>query len=179
MKLGVIEMAMTLNQCEGMESKLADLLLAPETASAKVKAHVADCGECEKKLGELRATMTLLDTWEAPEPSPYFMTRMNARLDEARQEPREGWLARLRARMLLGPQLHVRPVAAMALTVVLLLGAARIWAFQTGISLPRPNRDRQRWCRTCSCWTTTRSCWISWKPSRAMRTEIGLSGGRA
>ena len=122
MKLGVIEMAMTLNQCEGMESKLADLLLAPETASAKVKAHVADCGECEKKLGELRATMTLLDTWEAPEPSPYFMTRMNARLDEARQEPREGWLVRLRARMLLGPQLHVRPVAAMALTVVLLLG---------------------------------------------------------
>jgi hypothetical protein len=105
-----------------MESKLADLLLAPETASATAKAHVAECGECQKKLGELRATMALLDTWEAPEPSPYFMTRMSARLDEARQEPREGWLARLRARMLFGPQLHVRPVAAMALTVLLLLG---------------------------------------------------------
>ena len=115
-------MAITVNKCDGMESKLADLLLASETASGPVKAHVAECGEGRKKLGELRATMALMDTWEAPEPSPYFMTRMNARLDEVRQEPREGWLARLRARMLYGPQLHVRPVAAMALTVVLLLG---------------------------------------------------------
>lgn len=115
-------MAIALNQCDEMDSKLADLLLAPETASAKVKAHVAECGACQKKLEDLRATMALLDTWEAPEPSPYFMTRMNARLDEVRQEPRAGWLARLRARMLYGPQMHVRPVAAMALTVVLLLG---------------------------------------------------------
>lgn len=105
-----------------MESKLADLLLAPETASAKVKSHVAECADCQKNLEELRATMALMDTWKAPEPSPFFMTRMNACLDEARQEPRAGWLARLRARMLYGPQVHVRPVAAMALTVVLLLG---------------------------------------------------------
>ena len=111
-----------MNKCDGMDSKLADLLLAPETASAKMKDHVAECGECRKKLEELRATMALMDRWEAPEPSPYFMTRMNAQLDEARQEPRAGWLERLRARIVYGPQMHVRPVAAMALTVVLLLG---------------------------------------------------------
>ncbi len=112
----------TMNKCAGMEAKLADLLLAPEAASAKVKAHVADCGDCRKKLADLHATMALMDQWEAPEPSPYFMTRMNALLDEAREAPREGWLARLRARIVYGPQMHVRPLAAMALTVVLLLG---------------------------------------------------------
>ena len=32
----------------------------------------------------MRATMALLDTWKAPEPSPYFMTRLGARLREER-----------------------------------------------------------------------------------------------
>lgn len=117
-----MKMATGLKECVGMESKLADMLLAPETANAKVKTHVAECVECQKKLNELRATMALMDAWEAPEPGPYFMTQMNAQLDEARREPRAGLLTRLRARMLYGPQMHVRPVAAMALTVVLLLG---------------------------------------------------------
>ncbi len=111
-----------MNKCAEMDARLADLLLAPEAASAKVKAHVEGCGACQKKVEDLRATMALLDSWEAPEPSPYFMTRMNARLDEVRESPREGWLARLRARIAYGPQMHVRPLAAMALTVVLLLG---------------------------------------------------------
>ena len=61
--------------------------------------------------------MALLDTWEAPEPSPYFMTRFAARLNEERQAAPAGWLERLRARFAYGPQLHARPVAAMALTV--------------------------------------------------------------
>ena len=120
--LGVMKMATGLTECAGMESKLADMLLAPETANAKVKTHVAECDACRKKLEELRATMALMDAWTAPEPSPYFMTRMNAQLDEVRQEPRAGLLERLRARMLYGPQMHVRPVAAMAWTMVLLLG---------------------------------------------------------
>jgi hypothetical protein len=66
--------------------------------------------------------MALLDAWEAPEPSPYFMTRFAARLNEERQAAPAGLWERLRARFAYGPQLHARPVAAMALTVVLLLG---------------------------------------------------------
>jgi hypothetical protein len=66
--------------------------------------------------------MALLDTWEAREASPYFMTRMGARLDEEHAAPRAGWLARLRARFAYGPPMHVQPLAAMALTVALLLG---------------------------------------------------------
>ena len=112
--------------CTGMESKLADLLLDPDAAPAKVRAHVEECESCRGELAELRATMALLDTWEGPEPSPYFLTRLDARMREEREAAPAGWavtwFARLRARFEYGPAMHVRPLAAMALTVVLLLG---------------------------------------------------------
>ena len=41
---------------------------------------------------------------------------------EERQAAPEGWFARLRDRLAFGPSLHVRPLAAMAMAVVLLLG---------------------------------------------------------
>jgi hypothetical protein len=66
--------------------------------------------------------MALLDTWEGPEPSPYFLTRLDARMREERQAAPAGLLARLRARFAYGPSMHVRPLAAMALTVMLLIG---------------------------------------------------------
>jgi hypothetical protein len=112
----------TMKKCSATETRMAELLLAPEAAPAKVTTHVADCEPCAKDLDELRATMALLDTWEAPEPSPYFMTRFEARLNEARQAAPAGWWERVRARFAYGPQLHARPIAAMALTVMLLLG---------------------------------------------------------
>jgi anti-sigma factor RsiW len=110
------------NNCAEMDSKLADLLLEPEKAPAKVQAHVEECGRCREELAELRATLALLDTWEAPEPNPYFLTRMEARLREERAAAPAGWLARLRVRLAYGPSMHVRPLAAMALSVLLLLG---------------------------------------------------------
>jgi hypothetical protein len=109
-------------KCTGMESKLADLLLDPDAVPAKVRVHMEECGHCQQELAELQATMALLETWESPEPSPYFMTRLNARMREERQAEPEGWFARLRDRFVFGPSVHVRPIAAMALTVVLLLG---------------------------------------------------------
>jgi anti-sigma factor RsiW len=112
--------------CTGMESKLADLLLDPVSASAKVREHVAQCDGCQEEIAELRATMDLLDAWQAPEPNPYFLTRMKARMREEREAEPSGWLqsrlARLRASLVYGPRHYVRPVAAMALTVLLLVG---------------------------------------------------------
>ena len=115
-------MESTVKNCTGMDTKLADMLLNPDAAPAKDVAHVAECDSCRGELEELRATMNLLDRWEAPVPSPYFMTRLNARLDEERAAAPAGWLERLRARFAYGPSMHVRPLAAMALTVVVLLG---------------------------------------------------------
>jgi hypothetical protein len=112
--------------CTGMDTKLADLLLDPGSAPAKVQAHVADCEGCGDELRELKATMDLLDTWQVPEPSPYFMTRFQARLREESEAAPAGWLAsriaRLRAGFAYGPRTHARPLAAMALTVMLLVG---------------------------------------------------------
>jgi anti-sigma factor RsiW len=112
--------------CTGMDTKLADLLLDPDRAPAKVKAHVDACEHCRAELAELQATMALLDTWKGPEPSPYFLSRLDARMREQREaEPASWparWFARLRASFLYGPHTHVRPLAAMALTVMLLIG---------------------------------------------------------
>ncbi len=109
-----------------VDEKLADLLLDPHAVPAKVQAHVAECTDCQSELAKLQATMQLLDTWEAPEPSPYFLMRLGARMREERQAAPAGWLAgkmaRIRASIAYGPGLHVRPLAAMALTIALLLG---------------------------------------------------------
>jgi hypothetical protein len=125
-KVGVATMEKTMNNCAGMEQKLADMLLDPQGAPAKVQTHVAECDVCQKELAELKATMGLLDEWTAPEPSPYFMTRLNARMREERETAPGGWLARrfaqLRAGFAYGPGSHVRPLAAMALTVLLFIG---------------------------------------------------------
>ena len=83
---------------------------------------MAGCERCRAELAELRATMALLDTWEGPEPSPYFLTRLDARMREEREAEPAGWFARLRARFAYGPATHLRPLAAMALTLVLLVG---------------------------------------------------------
>jgi len=113
-------------KCSGMDAKLANLLLdpavAPDALPDKVQTHLAGCEFCRRELDELRATMNLLDTWNTPEPNPYFLTRLEARMREERQAEPAGWLATLRARFAFGPATHVRPLAAMALTVLLLVG---------------------------------------------------------
>jgi hypothetical protein len=110
------------NSCNGTKSKLADLLLDPSSVPAGVHAHVAECEGCRSELDALKATMSVMDAWKAPEPSPYFFTRLNARMREEREAAPAGWLARLRASLVYGQRSHMRPLAAMALTVMLLLG---------------------------------------------------------
>jgi hypothetical protein len=105
-----------------METKLADLLLDPASVPASVQTHVAACDDCSRGLEELRSTMALMDGWVAPEPNPFFMTRLTARLRDEKQAAPAGFLERLRARMKYGPQTHMRPIAATALTLLLLLG---------------------------------------------------------
>lgn len=113
-------------KCAGNESKLAELLLDPEGTPAKVRAHVEECESCGEELKGLKATMSLLDEWESPEPNPFFMSRLEARMREERQAEPAGWLKRrmavLHAGIAYGPRIHMRPLAVMALTVALLLG---------------------------------------------------------
>lgn len=118
-------MRQTKTRCKLVDENLADMMLDPLAVSAKVQTHVAACSDCQGELVKFKATMQLLDSWQAPEPSTYFLTRLSARVREERQTAPAGWLAsqwtRLRAGMDYGPGLHARPLAAMALTVVLLV----------------------------------------------------------
>jgi hypothetical protein len=131
------------NICGGMETKLANLLLDPENAPAKVREHVEGCDGCRGELEALRATMAAMDAWEAPQPNPYFMTRFEARLREDKAARPAHWparmLERLRTRMMLDAHTHMRPVAAMALTVMLLLGGGTYLDFywQTPPAVPQ------------------------------------------
>ncbi len=112
--------------CKGMDEKLALLLLDPAAASAalpdNVQTHLNECDRCRRELDELRTTIDLLDAWKTPEPNPYFLSRLEARLREEREAAPAGWLATLRARFAFQPVAHVRPLAAMALTILLLVG---------------------------------------------------------
>ncbi len=123
---GVTRMERKMKHGAGMESQLADVLLDPERASAEVLSHLTGCEDCRRDLEEMKATMTLLDSWQAPEPNPYFLSHLKGSLREEREREPAGWLGRrfagLRARFAYGSGPHLRPVAAMALTVVLLLG---------------------------------------------------------
>jgi anti-sigma factor RsiW len=108
--------------CRKVKANLPDLLLAPESAAAEVRAHAESCAECARELRELRATMAALDAWEAPEVSPYFDGKMAARLREEREAAPAGWLERMRVWVRFGNHMSLRPVAATALGVALLVG---------------------------------------------------------
>jgi hypothetical protein len=73
-------------KCDVMKSQRPDLLLddafAASDASAHARQHLAGCAACREEFEGLRATMQLMDMWQAPEPSAYFDTRMQSRLRE-------------------------------------------------------------------------------------------------
>ena len=108
--------------CRMTKANLENLLLDPEKVPVEVRKHVEDCPECSQELAALESTLLALDGWEAPEPSPFFEARMAARLRGEREAPPAGFFERLRARLLYSSNMHLRPVAAGALVLLLLIG---------------------------------------------------------
>jgi anti-sigma factor RsiW len=100
--------------CNFVDEHILDLA-AGNTASIDVAKHLSACSDCATKLNEFRSTMSLLDEWQAPEPSPYFDTRLRARIrEQAATEPAGvlGWFKR--------PVLAAAMAGLMALGVVML-----------------------------------------------------------
>jgi len=100
--------------CNQIRKLLPDLAAGMDAATPdpEIEKHIASCAGCSAHLRELQKTMALLDEWQAPEPSPYFDTRMQARLREEMARPSAGWLSWMR-----------RPAWAMSLAAVLFAGA--------------------------------------------------------
>jgi hypothetical protein len=89
--------------CNDVRENLMDVL-AKEQTTPEVLAHLRECGSCSEELEGLRKTMALLDEWEAPEPSPYFLTRLRAHVREEQQKApaHAGLLAWLRKPLMIG-----------------------------------------------------------------------------
>ena len=115
--------------CRNVKSKMPDLLLDPTSVSADVRAHVESCAECARELHELEATMALMDAWDAPEVSPYFDGRMGAMLREEQRNPPASWLERMRARLMFGDKMNLRPMAAAALALMIAVGGGMYGVF--------------------------------------------------
>ena len=82
--------------CNDVRENLIELL-TDGPADPQVTAHVRECIACTEELGSMRKTMALLDEWEAPEPPPYFLTRLRAHVkEEQKKAPASmfGWLRR-------------------------------------------------------------------------------------
>jgi len=82
-------------KCEEIFELMPDLAAGMDSATPEVNEHLTGCTACAEKLEEFRKTMALLDEWRAPEPSPYFDTRLMARVREEKAKP-SGWLAWMR-----------------------------------------------------------------------------------
>ena len=108
-------------KCEKLQGYLPDVIFDPTRVPAEAMQHVKECSACAEEVRELHATMQLLDDWKAPEPSPYFDTRLAVRLREARESDAPGWLERLRLHFLFGSDMHLRPAVAAAFALLVIV----------------------------------------------------------
>ncbi len=120
--------------CRKVRASLPEMLLAPERVSDEAREHLKGCAECARELRELQATMAALDAWSAPEVSPWFDGRLEARLRDERGAAPAGWLERLRARMQFGERVSLRPLAAAALALTIAVGGG----IYEGFTAPHP-----------------------------------------
>jgi hypothetical protein len=110
-------------KCKDCQSVFLDLLLDPgASANAAARDHIASCAECKQELQSLEATFALLDTWKAPEPSPYFDQKLAVRLREEQALAPAGWFERLKSRLMFNTGRQLRPALAGALALVLIVG---------------------------------------------------------
>ena len=115
-------------KCHEMNELMPDLAAGFAATTPEVNQHLQSCEACAGKLAEFSQTMALLDEWQAPEPSPYFDTRVMARVREEKAKP-SGWMYWLR-----------KPVLAAALGVLMVMSATLI---RTDSTL-RGTRDDER-----------------------------------
>jgi anti-sigma factor RsiW len=75
--------------CERFRDQMLDALQG--TAPAELQEHVRACQVCAQEFEKLKQTSALLEEWPAPEVSPYFNSRLRARLREQAAAPAGGW----------------------------------------------------------------------------------------
>jgi hypothetical protein len=108
-------------KCDEIRERMPEVAAGFDQLTTNESKHLESCAACTEQWKAMRATMTLLDEWQAPEPSPYFDVRLQARLREEMAKPQVGWLHWLR-----------RPVLATALTVFMGVGIGLFFTHDGG-----------------------------------------------
>jgi anti-sigma factor RsiW len=104
--------------CAKIRSQLMEAVLSgPGAVSGDLQQHLQRCEACSAELASFQRTMTLLDEWQSPEPSPYFSSRLGARVREEAAKGRVSWLGWVR-----------RPMVATAAVALVALGAGLLEA---------------------------------------------------
>ena len=111
--------------CHNVQEKMMDLLEAG-VETGPVAEHIAACPGCSAQLAEMRSLFAAMDDWEAPEVSPWFDSKMHARLREEAQRAPEGFLERMRARFLFSSTYTMKPLVAGAMALVLVAGGGTV-----------------------------------------------------
>ena len=96
-------------KCNEICELMPDLAAGLDTITPEVSDHLKNCAACTGKMAEMRQTMALLDEWRTAEPSPYFDTRLMARVREEKSRP-SGWWQWLR-----------KPALAVSLAVLMVM----------------------------------------------------------
>jgi predicted anti-sigma-YlaC factor YlaD len=77
--------------CNEVREHMLDLLVT-EPGPGELRDHVKACAACAAEVTSMRRTMSMLDEWQSPaDTSPYFFTRLRARVREEQAQP-AGWL---------------------------------------------------------------------------------------
>src|ERR1017187_10515502 len=113
--------------CKACQTAFPDLLLDPAApANAAARAHIAACAGCAQQLRALEATVALLDTWQAPEVTPYFDQKLAVRLREEQAAPAPGWFEQIRTRLQLNTGRQFRPALAGVMALLLIAGGGTL-----------------------------------------------------
>ena len=119
--------------CKTIREEFLDLAQPGRELSAAAQAHVRQCAACAAELAALRQTWSAMDAWQAPEPSVYFDSRLQARLREEQAPPARGVLGWLGLRW----QPALAAAAAVALAVGISLYRPTTVATPTQVAAPQ------------------------------------------
>jgi anti-sigma factor RsiW len=117
--------------CKDLKDEIFEAALSGEAPAENIKVHISTCAACESEYQSLRSTMNVLDTWTAPEPSPYFDVRLRARLREVKEQEQHGRFAQWMEKLGLRP-LSWKPLAAATFALMLAVGGGLYEAGSSG-----------------------------------------------
>jgi hypothetical protein len=113
-----------MTNCKEIREAVLEAAISEQPVRSELREHMEGCTGCRQEWESMRDTMALLDTWEAPEPSPFFDTKLNARLRAEAEAAPLSWKDRIRAAVfgLRERPLGWRPLTAGALAVAMAVG---------------------------------------------------------